>query len=112
MEPTGLQNALRCLDGLLRSALHHGQTHLAWEDLRSLCEDAVVAAGLGDWEISPLAAYAIVADRGMQLAGYVAPRRSRTQGASAPMFAILDLLQHLTAVLGPTGDARTYRETA
>ena len=67
-----VMEALRALSGLTRAAYWQGMAQIDWDGLCALCEDAVVATRLGDWDLNPHEAQSLVEDLGTRLAVYVA----------------------------------------
>ena len=111
--------ARHALDGLLRAACGQGQAEIGWGELWALCEDAVVAAALGSWNVHPDEAEAVVGDLATRLAAHVAhhyrqhhrPRRVRVDTRET-IFSVLDLLRTLNAMPVERGDTRVALETA
>ena len=111
--------AIDALDGLLRLICHQGHAEIGWSGLCTLSEDAVVAAGLGDWDVHPHEAQAVVADLAMRLAVSVVHHyRQRHHpwrvcgDTHESTFSVLDLLRTLAAMPVDRGDTWTALETA
>ena len=110
--------ALDALDGLLRAACGQGQAEIGWGELCALCEDAVVAAALGDWDVHPHEAEAVVGSLAMQLAVHVVHHYRRHHrpcvdaDTCAIRFSVLDLLRTIYAMSAERGETRAGRETA
>jgi hypothetical protein len=111
--------AIHALDGLLRAACGQGQAQIGWGELCALCEDAVVAAALGNWDGHPHETEAVVGDLAMRLAVRVAhhyrqhgrPSHMRIDTRET-MFCVLDLLRTLDAMAAERGDTWAALETA
>lgn len=54
--------AVEALGGLLRAVYEAGHTAITWAELCRQGEDAVIAAGLGGWDMDPQDAQALVID--------------------------------------------------
>ena len=111
--------ARHALDGLLRAACGQGQAEISWGELWALCEDAVVAAALGSWNVHPDEAEAVVGDLATRLAAHVVHhyrQQHRPWGVRGDkretMFSVLDLLRTLNAMPVEHGDTRAALETA
>ena len=111
--------ARHALDGLLRAACGQGQAEIGWGELWALCEDAVVAAALGSWNVHPDEAEAVVGDLATRLATHVVHhyrQQHRPWGVRGDtresMFSVLDLLRTLNAMPVERGDTRAALETA
>ena len=111
--------AIEALDGLLRATCGQGQAEIGWAELCGLCEDAVVAAAFGTWDMHPHEAAAVVGDLAMRLAVHVVhhyrqhyrPSHMHTE-TDETMFAVLDLLHTLGAMAAERGDTWVALETA
>jgi hypothetical protein len=111
--------AIHALDGLLRAACGQGQVEMGWGELCALCEDAVVAAALGNWDVHPHETEAVVGDLAMRLAVHVVhhyrqryrPSHMHTETRET-MFSVLDLLRTLGAMAAERGDTWVALETA
>jgi hypothetical protein len=111
--------AIDALDGLLRAACGQGQAEIGWGELCALCEDAVVAAALGNWDVHPHEAEAVVGDLAMRLAVHVVHHYGQHYHPShmhvergETMFSVLDLLRTLGAMAAERGDMWVALETA
>lgn len=112
--------AIHALDGLLRAACGQGQAEIGWSELCALCEDAVVAAALGNWDVHPHEAEAIVGQLATRLAVHVVHHYRQRHRASHVVhgntreitFSVLDLLRTLYAMPAERGHTRAARETA
>src|SRR5436309_423640 len=100
-------DSLDSLDSLLRLWCQQGQAEISWDDLRGLCEDAVVAAGHGAWDVCPQEAHVVVADLATHLAGWVAQHYTQRDqlGPVGPTtrqgrFSVLGLVRILGTVQG------------
>jgi hypothetical protein len=111
--------AIDALDGLLRAACGQGQEEMGWGELCALCEDAVVAAAPGNWDVHPHETEAVVGDLAMRLAVHVV-HHYRQHYRSLHMhtetretiFSVLDLLRTLGAMAAERGDMWVALETA
>ena len=111
--------AIDALDGLLRAACGQGQAEIGWGELCALCEDAVVAAALGIWDVHPHETEAVVGDLATRLAVHVVhhygqdyrPSHMRAETGET-MFSVLDLLRTLGAMAAERGDTWVALETA
>ena len=111
--------AIHALDGLLRAACGQGQEEMGWGELCALCEDAVVAAALGNWDVHPHETEAVVGDLAMRLAVHVVhlyrqhycPSHMHTETRET-VFSVLDLLRTLDAMVAERGDTWVALETA
>jgi hypothetical protein len=111
--------AVHALDGLLRATCGQGQAEIGWGELCALCEDAVVAAAFGTWDVHPHEAEAIVGDLAMRLAVHVVhqyrqhycPSDMHTETGET-RFSVLDLLHTLGAMATERGDTWVALETA
>jgi hypothetical protein len=111
--------AIHALDGLLRAACGQRQAEIGWSELCALCEDAVVAAALGNWDVHPHEAEAVVGDLATRLAVHVVhhyrqyhrPWHRRT-ATRETMFSMLDLLGTLHAMAAEREDRWAALETA
>jgi hypothetical protein len=111
--------AIDALDGLLRAACGQGQAEIGWGELHALCEDAVVAAALGNWDVPPHEAEVVVADLARRLAVHVLHHYGQHYGPShlhtetpETVFSVLDLLRTLGAMAAERGDTWLALETA
>jgi hypothetical protein len=111
--------AIDALDGLLRAACGQGQAEIGWGGLCTLCEDAVVAAALGNWDAHPHEAEAVVGNLARRLAVHVVhhyrryhrPWRVRAETRET-VFCVLDLLRTLDAMAAERADMWAALETA
>jgi hypothetical protein len=111
--------AIHALDGLLRAACGQGQVEIGWSELCAVCEDAVVAAALGNWDTHPHETEAVVADLARRLAVHVVhhyrlqhhPSHLHTDTGET-MFSVVDLLRTLYAMAAERGDIWVALETA
>jgi hypothetical protein len=112
--------AIHALDGLLRAACGQGQVEIGWSELCAVCEDAVVAAALGNWDTHPHETEAVVADLARRLAVHVVHHYRRQHHRPShmltdtreTMFSVLDLLRTLYAMAAERGDTWVALETA
>ena len=111
--------AIDALDGLLRAACGQGQEEMGWGELCALCEDAVVAAAPGNWDVHPHETEAVVGDLATRLAAHVVHhyrQQHRPWGVRGDkretMFSVLDLLRTLGAMAAERGDTWVALETA
>ena len=111
--------AIYALDGLLRAACGQGQVEIGWSELCAVCEDAVVAAALGNWDAHPHQAEVVVGDLATRLAVHVVhyyrqhyrPSHLHTDTRET-RFSVLDLLRTLDAMAAERGGTRAALETA
>ena len=111
--------ARHALDGLLRAACGQGQAEIGWGELWALCEDAVVAAALGSWNVHPDEAEAVVGDLATRLAVHVVHHYRQHHRLShvhtdtgETMCSVLDILRTLGAIVVERGDTWVALETA
>jgi hypothetical protein len=111
--------AIHALDGLLRAACGQGQVEIGWSELCALCEDAVVAAALGNWDVHPHETEAVVGDLATRLAVHVVHHYRQHHRLShvhtdtgETMCSVLDILRTLGAIVVERGDTWVTLETA
>ena len=111
--------AILALDGLLRAVCGQRQAEIGWSELCALCEDAVVAAALGNWDVHPHEAEAVVGDLATRLAVHVVHHYRqyhrpwhRCTDTRETVFSVLDLLGTLHAMAAELGDRWAALETA
>ncbi len=116
MRTQDITGAAVALDGLLRATYQQGRQEIGWDELVTLCEDAVVAEGVDDWDLEPQAACARVVDRGTRLLvpltlAYTHGADRGTAPARMPQrtYGVLGLICTLRVLLDPDAGSRRGR---